>query len=79
MTCNSNGVIVSTADRCHMVSDVDQLWTEVVNVCISIEAQFAIIHLTTCIQLTILCQTATDKKLKICDHTVLPRPVLLLY
>jgi len=65
VTCDSNAVVVSTADRRHAVSDVHELWTEVVKVRISITAQLTVVHLTTCIQFTSLCQTATNKRLKV--------------
>jgi len=56
MTCYCDRVVVSTADRDHSVGDVHQLWIKVVDIGISITSQLAVVHFTTCKQLTTLWQ-----------------------
>ena len=58
-TCDCDRVVVSTAHRYDSVGDVHQLRSEVVDVCIGITSELAVVHFTTCKQLTLLCQTTT--------------------
>jgi len=59
-TCQCNSVIVSAADRDDVLRDIHSLWTEVINVCIHVTAQLAVVHFPTCKQLTFLYTITND-------------------